>query len=245
MLGVASAAVLVGSRSAPRVVDTREQRILARRVAAAAIARARDRDGDGDLVLRDPGQDAAATPPGQELLSLLVACALPADVTLVATVSGARVEFFGDLGLAPRWLREPLDRAGRAWVSGCVMAQLSETALAIPVLLRGPRRGLAASPDERDAWSLEEGAFFGDLFADVDAPLPWFACRGVGDAGDPALADRVCTEPDDDRPGQTRCGMVFVGSCQAACASSRRGFYEGCQGAGFKTDRVVTTFLVP
>jgi len=246
-IGQLSSTVVAGSRSAPRVVSDPGQRVLAHRVAGQAIAG--DRLADGRFPIGAAGEDAARTDDGRELLTLLIGCALPADVTLVATGSGSPIEFAGGVGLAPRWLDRALDRAGRAWVTACVLSELSGTALGIPISIRGGRRALAASADEQAAWSLEEGAFFGDVFVDPDLPLPWFACRGVGSIDDVALADRVCTEADADHPGLTRCGMISAGSCPEACARRRHGAYRDCHAPApwptIETDRVVTAFLIP
>lgn len=241
-LGEVVSDVLVGSRPPPRIVSDPAQRVAARRVAAYPIAGARL--SPGRFAMGGPGQGVVTDDDGRALLSLLVACALPPEVTLVAPVGGTPVEFSGVVGLAPRWVHESLDRPGREWVSACVMSELSGTALAVPVSIRAPRPELDASRDERDAWSLEEGAFFGDVFVDPGAPLPWFACRGVGAAGDVALEDRVCAEPDVDHPTVTECGMAFAGSCSSAC-ERRRGVYTACRSGAFETRRVVTAFLIP
>ena len=64
-------------------------------------------------------------------------------------------------------------------------------------------------------FSLQEGAFYGNLFSDPDAPLDWNACRGrdqaAGERGD--LRMRDCTEPDLDNPTLTKCGFKYAGDC--------------------------------
>lgn len=243
-----ASSVIVGSRADPRVVSDPAQRAASRRLADAPLASgSSDRASPGLFSLGAEGLSVAATDDGRALLTLLVACALPADVSLAGVAAdGTPLVFLGGTGLASRWRREPLDAADRAWVSACAAAQVSETALSVPISLRGPRPALAASADERDAWTLEEGAFFGDVFADPALPLPWRACRGRGAISDPALADRVCTEEDPGHPGATHCGMIFAGSCDEAC-ERRRGHYVRCRDAasGETTSRVVTAFLIP
>src|SRR5262249_23357526 len=101
-----------------------------------------------------------------------------------------------------------------------------------------------AGEAERDAWSLQEGAFFGDIFVAPDLPIPWFACRGSGSVDDGALADRVCTEEDPSRPGTTRCGMTFAGVCWRSCDMERGVYQDGWSGE-FSTRHVVTVFLIP
>jgi hypothetical protein len=178
-----------------------------------------------------------ATPEGRDVFSLVVSCAVPSNITLVATVNGAAVDFPGEVGLAPQWLFARLDRTGQRWVSACMFARVNADAVLIPISMRGPHSGLATSAEERATWSLEEGAFFGNAFGPLSAPLQAFACRGkdkaAGDTGE--LADRQCAAPDPAHPGFTLCGMMFAGDCGSFAAShaceafSPRGtFYQNC-----------------
>jgi hypothetical protein len=118
-----------------------------------------------------------------------------------------------------------------------MFARVNALEVVIPISMRGPNRDLATSAAERAAWTLEEGAFFGNAFGRVDQPLQWFACRGRDKAAgnDGELADRICTEPDPAHPGFTLCGMIFAGDCGSfardqACElfSAHGTFYERC-----------------
>lgn len=176
-------------------------------------------------------------PDGREVFSAIVGCALPEDVVLTATVGGTPLEFPGELGLAPEWLRGPLDRTGQGWVSACMFARINARDVAIPVSMRGPNLALDANGDERNDWSLEEGAFFGNFFGPADQPVQWYACRGRDQAAGKGgtLSNRLCAVPDPNRPGFTLCGMIFAGDCGSfatdrACEGfSQRGtFYQRC-----------------
>ncbi|HEX3765225.1 MAG TPA: hypothetical protein VHW23_41295 [Kofleriaceae bacterium] len=182
-------------------------------------------------------KDLLATDDGREVFALTVSCALPAEITLVATVNGTDFDFPGEIGLAPQWLVGRLGDVGQRWVSACMFARVSAHEVVIPISMRGPSRALATDADERATWTLEEGAFFGDAFGPTNEPLQAFACRGrdkaAGNAGE--LADRDCAAPDPANPGFTLCGMAFAGDCgnfasDRACESfSDRGtFYEEC-----------------
>jgi hypothetical protein len=235
-------AVLVGSLADARVVA--DQRLVLEQIARDRVASARI--SDRRWAMGPVGQSATTTSDdARELVSLLVACALPEGDVLTATLDGSPIDFFGEVGLAPDWVRRPLGRVDRQWVSACVMARLSGTDLASAISLRGCHPALAAVEDERDAWSFEEGAFFGDVFADPSRPLPWFACRGTGPAGDVALEERVCTVSDPDRPGRTRCGMVDAGSCDAACERGPDGYRDCRSPDPGSSYRPITAFLVP
>ncbi|MBC7975126.1 MAG: hypothetical protein H7138_09090 [Myxococcales bacterium] len=191
---------------------------------------------------------------------MIVGCALPADVTLVATIQGTDFEFFGDLGLARSWLRGPLDREGQGWVSACIFSRVNANEVAIPISLRGPNPNLDVIEEEREGWSLEEGAFYGNLFGPANQPIQWYACRGkdqaAGESG--GLVDRDCAEPDPENPGFTQCGFIYAGECESACErfSENGTFYRRCHTApqasghhGCSDDRtfrqVITTFVVP
>jgi hypothetical protein len=204
-----------------------------------------------------------ATPEGREVFTVLVECALPDDITLVATVGGKEFEFVGEFDLASQWLDRPLDRSGQGWVSACVFSKVNAHDVSVEVSFRGPRAGLATVRNERRDFSVEEGAFFGNLFVPLDRPIDWFACRGEGQAGGEfgGLINRDCAEPDPAHPGLTQCGFNFAGDCgdfakDHACELfvDRPGFYLGCHTAPIHRrsrhdDRVffevVTTFVSP
>jgi hypothetical protein len=211
-------------------------------------------------------QELLATEDGREVFSLIVSCALGDDVTLVATVDGTEFEFFGEFGLARNWISRPLDREGQGWVSACIFARVNANDVAIPISLRGEHKGLAVSADERAAWTLEEGGFYGNLFGPLDEPIQWYACRGkdqaAGESG--GLVDRDCAEPDPANPGFTQCGFIYAGDCgdfaaDQACESfSEHGtFYRKCHSAPLpphhercRSDdqvfrQVITTFVLP
>jgi hypothetical protein len=202
------------------------------------------------------------TPEGRDVFGLVVSCAMPAEITIVATLDGNELEFPGDAGLAPLWLLAPLDEAGQRWVSACMLSRVNDNDVAIPISMRGPSRSLDVSDDERSLWSLEEGAFFGNVFTPPDEPIQWFACRGrdkaAGDTG--ALADRSCAAPDPAHPGFTLCGFTFAGECGSSAAdracesfSASGTYYRQCHTAplgarGCVADvfpQVITTFVTP
>jgi hypothetical protein len=177
-----------------------------------------------------------ATPEGQELLSFITTCALPEGISLLATAPDSTpVTFFGGLGLAKSWLRRPLNSTGRGWVSACLFARTTDLNVTNPISLRGPHRALAVEPAEAAAWTLEEGAFYGDYFTSGDEPI---ACRGEDEAAGAGggLLERECTEPDPADPTRTRCDFRYAGDCgdfaaQPTCEhfpGDGHGFYRNC-----------------
>jgi hypothetical protein len=202
-----------------------------------------------------------STSDGREVLSLVVACAIPGTITLQATVAGTTFEFPGDLGLVPDWLVQPLSLDGQRWVSACLFARINQHDVVIPISLRGPNPALATDFDERQAFSLEEGGFFGNFFTPKDDPIQAYACRGaaqaVGESG--GLSSRDCAEPDPDAPGLTLCGFQYAGDCGAfadahACESFAEGgtYYRRCHTSSLKYLsqtpvflQVVTVYVMP
>jgi len=185
-----------------------------------------------------------AAGPDLELLSLIVACALPATISLVAQVSGSEIEIFGEVGLAPEWTHRAMRAASSRWVSACVISRLSGTDLATAISIRGDNEALRPITGERSTWTIDEGAFYGDLFSSATQPIRWFGCRGRdGDAAE--LAGRVCAIEDPATPGVTRCGLSYAGRCDQVC-TDKRGEHRDCGAPDGTTWReAITAFLAP
>jgi len=199
-----------------------------------------------------------STPEGRELYAYVISCALPSGTTIEATIPGApdsgpgtgndtpytctseRCVFGGGINLAPRWINRKLTRTGQRWVSACLFARVNLYDTAESISLRGSHEALAVFVDEAELYPLEEGAFYGQAFTDLDQPIGWFACRGeaqaAGESGGLILRD--CTEPDPNDPAHTLCGFNFAGDCASyspaspayACQvrDAARTFYDKC-----------------
>lgn len=120
-------------------------------------------------------------------------------------------------------------------VSACLLARVNAYGRTVTISMRGSRPALATTASEAAGFSLEEGAFYGDVFTADDGPIVANACRGrdqaAGETGD--LVDRDCTEPGD-VPGRTVCGFTDAGDCADftgqpwACAADPDGAYTRC-----------------
>lgn len=210
-------------------------RVTANRVTANRITA--DRVTGNRLNVNDSAAGLLATPDGREVLGVLVSCALPEGITLVGKVGSDEFEFPGEIGLARDWIYRALDREGQGWVSACVFARINAHDIALPISVRGPHPALDVDRDERRIWSVQEGAFYGNLFTPLDQPIAWFACRGEGQAAGETgeLIDRDCAEEDPAHPGLTQCGFFYAGDCgdfatDFACEqfSERGEFYQRC-----------------
>jgi hypothetical protein len=215
---------------------------------------------------------------GREVLSYVVSCALPAPQTVVAenqgtcsvdtdcqdlpqelgntTFGGAcaanhtcTYSFFGVIGVTPDWVDHPLDTAGKHWLSACLFSRVNAHDTAEEISLRGENSALTVSSDEQLLYSVEEGAFWGNLFTGDNKPILWNACTGrdLAQGVSGGLTIRDCAKPDPANPGFTKCGFNYAGDCAAfnpalpkaphACLEfeTRAGYayyYEGCHVPG-------------
>jgi hypothetical protein len=77
------------------------------------------------------------------------------------------------LQIASEPMTQRVDEKGMKWFAKTWVPEVATT-----VSRRGPTTALQASVDERNQWTGEEGAFYGDMFVPIDQPLEWVACRG-------------------------------------------------------------------
>jgi hypothetical protein len=208
-------------------------RIAANRIAANRIAANRIAANKLSADRLEANSDSAeilSTADGREVYSYMMSCALPARMSMEATIPGApdtkppatlytcsgeRCRFPGSIGLAEYWVDRPLDGKGQRWVSACLLARVNLYGVKVVISMRGVAPELSVSPDEAQKYSLQEGAFYGNIFADPDKPLDWNACRGRDQAAEEigGLKLRDCTEPDPNDPSHTKCGFNYAGDC--------------------------------
>jgi len=173
------------------------------------------------------------TEDGREVYSYMISCALPAGKTIEADIPDAadtappdtlysckngHCGFPGSIGLAEHWIDRALSPRGQRWVTACLLARVNAYGVSVKISLRGDAPSLSVSPDEAAKYTLQEGAFYGNIFGDPEKALDWNACRGKNklatpDAGDLKL--RACTEPDRNDPSHTQCGFNYAGDCGA------------------------------
>lgn len=250
---------IVGNRLGDRLVTSHP---LATGMALGKLASAQVGDGLYELNM-EIGKQLVASEPGREVLSFIVGCALPGTVAVQATVADTTFEFYGEAGMAPGWIDGPLDMIQQRWVSACMFARMNAHEVALAVSMRGPHPSLGTDVDERDAFTLQEGAFFGNYFTPRGQPIEWYACRGsdqaAGDHGD--LQFRQCAEPDPARAGLTKCGFNYAGECgqaalSRACETFSNGgtYYQRCRASTIGKrqspfepvfSQVITTYMMP
>jgi hypothetical protein len=180
-----------------------------------------------------------ATEEGRELLKYVVQCALEPDDVLVGVVDGQTYELTGLLGLMPKWEDEPLDEDEQRLMSACLLAHVNALGVPVSISLR-TRRVLRSTEEERRAYPVYEGTFFGQVF-DGEG-MKAYSCQGS--ASGVALAHshdrelRRCTD------GAGDCAIVSLGRCRDIC--ERRSEEEGwtqCWAGGVLYEETVSVYL--
>jgi hypothetical protein len=214
---VAAMATLVVLAAMSMHATETTNRIAANRIAANRISANR-------LEANPDTADMLQTEDGREVYSYMMSCALREGAFIEASIPNApdtappdtlytctkgQCSFPGSLGLAEHWIDRKLDTKGQRWVTACLLARVNHFRVTESISLGGVAPQLSVTPEEAATYTLQEGAFYGNIFADADAPLDWNACRGkdkaAGDTG--VLAMRACAAPDPNDPGRTVCGF--------------------------------------
>jgi hypothetical protein len=162
---------------------------------------------------------ALSDPDSREVLEYIASCALPPANQIDVTVAGVAYSFPGQLGLAPQWglTGGTCDTSCQEWVSACVIARLDYLGEDVSISLRGKTAALASTPSEISAYTVAEGAYYGNIF--LDTPV-MYGCVAPGRTGLP----RVC--------GPTTAGCIVedLGSCAQACdkADKKDGSFPSC-----------------
>jgi len=280
--------VLILLAGVPAQAEETTNRIAANRIAANRIAANRisanklaaRKLSENRLEANSVAAKMLSTADGREVYSYIISCALPEGKEIDATISGApdsappetlytcaneSCRFPGSLGLAEYWIDHRLDVKGQRWITACLLARVNYFGVKVIISLRGVAPQLLVGRHEAERYSLQEGAFYGNIFSDPDKPLDWNACRGkdaaAGETGDLKL--RVCTEPDPNDPTHTKCGFNYAGDCGSYTSSATEpqacnffdsdGGYDGCLAAKTADEgstakpysEVITTYVKP
>ncbi|HTR53433.1 MAG TPA: hypothetical protein VMJ10_22220 [Kofleriaceae bacterium] len=219
----------VSSTSQDEVVYNRlaSNRLASNRLASNRLASNRLTSGPhigGGLSLNAVAQDLVDAG-AQDVLSYMVSCALPSGVTVYDSNDQP---YLGEIGVAPDWVNRPLDDRDQRWLSACLFARTNDLDVAVPISMRGPNNALTPDAGEIAAWTLQQGAFYGNYFTPLSEPILWAACSGSDDT---TSEQRICAEPDPSNPGYTKCGFIYTGDCQPS-QGHHRGWWGGWHGYG-------------
>jgi hypothetical protein len=118
------------------------------------------------------------------------------------------------------WGSGTCDETCQRWVSACVLARTNAYGVHVEISMRAPadapqavKDALAVSPDERAAYTLREGAYYGNIFATTPTTPPpssgsgpatgpiastpsYYACAGPG-SNIPEVTKRFCSSQGD------------------------------------------------
>jgi hypothetical protein len=153
-------------------------------------------------------------------LNYTVSCALNSNQSVTIQLGEQTVVLEGSLGLAQSWARRGIDAADQEAVSACLAARLNFFGVQVQISIRG--RGLEPpSADEIAEYPLQEGAFWGNIFAEEPE---LFACTNRANVQNSYANLRFCSTGFPVPDGSTiSCGPLRnVGSCSARCEVSSR-----------------------
>ncbi|WP_437730701.1 hypothetical protein [Sorangium sp. So ce1335] len=211
-------------------------------------------------VIQNPGTDGALS---RELLRYVVSCALRPDqsFSFTWTDSGgvAHAETYpGHLGIADWWAYGPLtDPFYQRWISACLASRTNWYGVSVNISLRGSQSPLASQWAERSAYTVREGAFWGNVFSST----PYLrACHAPSGAARARTLKRECavghlaTDPATGATVTQPCGPIaLVGSCDTICdrvPDQNGGYYSRCldnpaTSSTAYTEVLITSFLPP
>jgi hypothetical protein len=179
----------------------------------------------------------ARTADSRTALSYAIGCALSPGHDLEVVVDRVAHPLPGALGLADTWTKAPLTLEQRRLVTSCMLARLNYYGISVNVSLRGASPELEVNDADLDTYTIEEGAFFGDVFAGAKSYAG--VCSGSGTAP----WQRKCAQPGPSGVGL--CEVDYVGACGKICGQEN-GYYVDCAGRNdARYAEVITAYLRP
>lgn len=162
---------------------------------------------------------------GRSLLAYVITCAFDWETKVTVSMEGKTASFEGGIGLAKGWSGRALTHSEKRWMTACLLAHANALGRKVPLSLRGSHPALATTTDEELEFTVEEGAYYGNLFNRESDKPEVLACSGKS-AEDPCarvtsrwVADRVCAEGS---ATESACGFFVVGSCFASDSEALR-----------------------
>lgn len=191
-----------------------------------------------------------ADPDTSLFFQYMVECALPPGQGFTLQVGAESMAFDGSLGLATEWATGPCDTACQEWMTACLLARTNLYGIPVALSIRGKHPNLTVDESEKEAFPIEEGAFYGNEF--LAEPEMW-PCSGRGD--DPiSLTVRRCAQAGAACGGGI--GYAHAGPCAATDATGKSVAKPACDGGdatvgfgpcrdskGKVWTRALTTFL--
>jgi len=166
------------------------------------------------------GGGLAATAEQRETFGYLVRCALPAGRSIAVTdANGGVHSFSGQVGLAPEWEAAACGPTCQRWVSACLLSLINTTGEHRPIWMAASHAAIGWG--RNGDLPIQEGAFFGNLFA---SPPAAHYCAGR-DFGRSPLPGRIggaqAAVPYDGDAGPR-------GPCASVCTAHGGDGFEAC-----------------
>ncbi|KYF49959.1 hypothetical protein BE08_17125 [Sorangium cellulosum] len=211
--------------------------------------------------IKNPGSNGALS---RDLMRYLVSCALLPNQTFsfswTDSAGVVRQEVYrGELGIAHWWATGAIanDTYVQRQITACIAARTNWYGVNVTISLRNAESAsMGSTAAERAAYTVREGAFWGNLFASQPYVRACYTPSGVARARElkrDCAAGHLSVDPVTGATTVQQCGPItIVGSCDVVCnrVDSNGGFYAGClenpaTSQWVRTDIVVTSFLTP
>ncbi|WP_437995676.1 hypothetical protein WMF26_31150 [Sorangium sp. So ce185] len=198
----------------------------------------------------------------RELVRYVVSCALRPDQSFAFSwtdsIGVVHPETYrGELGIADWWMYGPLtDPFYQRWLTACLASRMNWYGKSVRISLRGMTTALGSSSSERSAYTVREGAFWGNVFSSTPYLHACYSPAGVTRARAmerDCAAGHLSVDPVTGATTAQPCGtLAIVGSCDAVCnqVNADGGYYTGCLdqpvvSPSARTSSVITSFLPP
>lgn len=205
----------------------------------------------------DPASLGALRGPGpagdlaRQFLKYAVSCALDSTqsfrFTWIDSQGLSHDEIYpGELGIVPSWPRRPLSQEDEGWLSSCLISRVNWYQTPVVISARARTDELKEpSPIERQNFSHEEGAFWGNLFTDPPVAYACYHPRNV-DFARSRYRDCAAGHVNPDQ-SISECGIIhIVGPCSEHCTrlSGDNSPWKRCgDGTGSRYGTAITVFL--
>lgn len=169
-----------------------------------------------------------ATAAGRDQFSYLYTCAEKSNAKLtVVAPSGTAYTYNGSLGLATEWTSGALPQKKYGLMTACMLARTNYFGEVVSISMRNDK--ISTRSDEQEAFTVPEGAFWGDLFTGTAMRACTSATKLSG-APISTLPQRECTVSTDG--ATTKCGFGYAGECSTVCVTdlTKKNGYSKCEG---------------
>jgi hypothetical protein len=181
----------------------------------------------------------SATADDRASMAYVVKCALASGHNITGNYiddlgQPQTITYLGNIGLADGWTSAALTSTQQQEVTACLTGHVNSAGANITISLRGAPSQLTCTSPELTGYTLQEGAYFGNVFDSTGL----YVCKGTGTS---TLSGRNCTYANT-IGARTACGFIYTGLCSNVCVFSS-GYATGCVYNSTAYNNPVTTYL--